>query len=153
MSEEISYMLDVGTLFHCLLFAYQKASKEILGSGTAVFVHPTLELLRKIDEKKGLNLVKGKNLDETWAHLSDFFLKSNVVKVFHFKKIGANKYLLRVDGCSWAKHIHEELKPKDVTCPLALVAMSVFEKVTSKKVKVAESKYTKEGTETIIESM
>jgi hypothetical protein len=46
-----------------------------------------------------------------------------------------------------------ELEPKDVTCPLALIAMAVFEKATGKKVKVSESKYNREGTETIIESM
>lgn len=152
LPEETSYLLDVATLLHCLLFAYQKAAKEILGTGTAVFVHPTLELLRKIDEKRNLNL-KAKNLDEAWANLSDFFLKSNIVKEFSFKKIGPNEYLLRVDRCAWAKHIHEELEPKDVTCPLALIAMAVFEKATGRKVKVAESKYYREGTETIMESM
>ncbi|MEM0095881.1 MAG: hypothetical protein QW660_04520 [Candidatus Bathyarchaeia archaeon] len=51
----------------------------------------------------------------------------------------------------WARHIHEEPSPKDVTCPFALIAMAVFQKFTGKKVKVTESTYFKEGTETIIE--
>ena len=153
LSEESLYALDAGALFHCLLFAYQKAVKEILGSGCSVFVHPTLDLLKKIDMKRNLNLIKGKNLDETWRNLSEFFLKANLVKEFSFRKTGPRKYVLRVNGCLWARHIHEELKPKDVTCPYALIAMAAFEKATGKRVKLADSKYLKEGTETIIESM
>ncbi|MEM3360618.1 MAG: hypothetical protein QXU45_07050 [Candidatus Bathyarchaeia archaeon] len=45
-------MLDIGTLLHNLLFAYEKAVKEVVGSGKAVFIHPTLEILKKIDEKR-----------------------------------------------------------------------------------------------------
>jgi hypothetical protein len=44
-------------------------------------------------------------------------------------------------------------KPEDVTCPYALLAMAVFEKVTGRKVKVADSRYFKEGTETIIQAL
>jgi len=153
VSEETAVMLDIGTLFHNLLFAYEKAVKEILGSGKAVFVHPTLEILKKIDEKRGSRLMEGENLEEAWTNLSNFFSQGNVVKEFSFKKIGPEKYVLRVDGCIWASHIHEELSPKDVTCPFALIAMSIFQKFTSKKVKVTESAYFKKGTETIIESL
>jgi len=32
--------LDVGTLFHCILFAYQKALKDILGTGFCGFCAP-----------------------------------------------------------------------------------------------------------------
>jgi len=146
-------MLDIATIFHTLLFAYQKSVKELLGSGSAIFVHPTIETLNKIEKKRGLNLFKGKSLDEVYANLSDFFLKTGVVKEFTFEKVGADKYILRVDGCMWARHIHEELKPQDVTCPYALLAMAVFEKATGRKVKVADSRYFKEGTETIIEAL
>jgi hypothetical protein len=153
MSEETNLMLDVGTLFHNLLFAYEKAVKKILGSGEAVFVHPTLEILKRIDEKRGSRLMKGKSLEEAWANLSNFFLRGNIVKEFSFKKIGTEKYVLRVDGCVLARHIHEELNPKDVACPYALIAMSIFQKFTGKKVKVTESVYFKEGTETTIEPL
>ena len=120
---------------------------------SAIFVHPTIETLNKIEKKRGSNLFKGKSLDEVYANLSDFFLKMGVVQEFTFEKVGACKYVLRVDGYMWARHIHEELKPEDVTCPFALLAMAVFEKVIGRKVKVADSRYFKEGTETIIEAL
>lgn len=144
-------MFDVAALFHCLFFAYQKTVEKVLGSGSAIFVHPTLEFLAKIDEKRGLNLIKGKSVEETWDNLSRFFLKSGVVKEYSFKEVGAEKYVLRMDGCVWARHVHGELKPKDSTCPLALVAMAAFAKVTGRKVRVADSEYFVEGTETVIE--
>lgn len=149
--EESSYMFDIAALFHCLLFSYQKNVERVLGSGSAIFVHPTIELLAKIDERRGLNLIRGKSVEETWDNLSRFFLKSGVVKEYGFRKIGAGRFVLRLDGCVWAKHVHGELKPKDSTCPLALVAMAAFEKVTGKKVRVVDSEYFEEGTETVIE--
>jgi hypothetical protein len=150
---EHSYMMDLATLFHSLLFAYQKSVKELLGSGSAIFVHPMIETLNNVERKRGLNLLKGKSLDEAYANLSNFFLKTGVVKEFTFQKVDSEKYVLKVDGCIWASHIHEELKPKDVTCPYALLAMAVFEKVTGRKVKVADSIYLQTGTETIIEAL
>ena len=150
---EYPYAMDVATLFHSLLFAYQKSVKELLGSGSAIFVHPTIETLNKVERKKGLNLLQAKSLDEAYANLSNFFLKTGVVNGFDFKKVSPEKYVLKVDGCMWASHIHEELKPEDVTCPLALLAMAVFEKVTGRKVKVADSLYLQTGTETPIEPL
>jgi hypothetical protein len=151
--EDASYMLDVGTLFHSLLFAYQKTTKEILGSGSAIFVHPTLECLRRLDAKSGLGIMKGESLDDALNGFSKFLSKAKVVKDLRFQKVGPEKYLLCVDGCIWAKHIHRELNPKDVTCPHALIAMALFERHTGRKVKVAESKYLPEGTETVIEPL
>jgi hypothetical protein len=150
---EQSYMMDLATLFHSLLFAYQKSVKELLGSGSAIFVHPMIETLNNVERKRGLNLLKGKSLDEAYTNLSNFFLKTGVVKEFTFQKVDSEKYVLKVDGCIWASHIHEELKPKDVTCPYALLAMAVFEKVTGRKVKVTDSIYLQTGTETIIEAL
>jgi len=86
---ENPYMLDIATMFHSLLFAYQKSVKELLGSGSAIFVHPTIETLNKIEKKRGLNLFQGKSLDEVYANPSNFFLKTGVVKEFTFEKVGA----------------------------------------------------------------
>lgn len=80
------YMFDVATLFHSLLFAYQKSVKELLGSGSAIFVHPTIETLNKVESKRGLNLLQGKSLDEAYANLPNFFSKTGVVKEFAFQK-------------------------------------------------------------------
>jgi len=143
--------LDVGTLFHCILFAYQKALKDILGTGSAVFVHPVLKTVTRISEKQGINLIKGETIDEVFDNLSKLIEETGFLKEFRFEKLAPEKYVLHVDGCVLASHIHEELKPKDVTCPFALLAMSIFEKVLNGKVKVADSEYFKTGTRTIIE--
>ncbi len=143
--------LDIGTLFHCILFAYQKSLKDILGTGSAVFVHPVLNIIARINEKRGVNLVEGEGIDEVFDNLSRIIQKTGIVKEYRFEKVAPERYVLHVDGCFWAPHIHEELKPRDVTCPLALLAMSVFESVLKGQVKVSDSEYLRDGTETVIE--
>jgi len=144
--------LDMTTLFHSVLFAYQKAIKQILGSEAAsAFIHPVLETVRKINEKKGVTLIEGKDLDEVLENLSRNFINTGLVKEATFQKIGSERYLFRIDRCLWAKSVHKELELVDVTCPYALVAMAIFQEVTGKKVKVRESNYFVEGCETIIE--
>jgi len=143
--------LDVGTLFHCILFAYQKALKDILGTGSAVFVHPVLKTVTRMSERQGINLIRGETIDEVFDNLSRLIEETGFLKEFRFEKLGPEKYVLHLDGCVWASHIPEELKPKDVTCPFALLAMSIFEKVLNGRVRVADSEYFKTGTRTRIE--
>jgi hypothetical protein len=150
MGSEESTQLDIAELFHGLLFAYEKAARNVLGSGCEVFVQPTLEILQKIYDKKGLKLFQGKSLDEAVASFSKMLLEAKLVKRIGFDRIGQDKHLLKIDGCAWAKHIHRELKPKDATCPLALIVMAIYRKYLGEKVEEAESKYLAEGTETII---
>jgi len=137
--EEKLEEADIGTLLHGILFAYQKTVKNILGTGAAIFVHPVL------------NIIKGRNIDEVFENLSKIMPTTGIMKEFRFEKFAPTKYILHVDGCVWAPHIHEELKPRDVACPFALIAMSIFEEVLKGKVKVADSEYTKNGNKTIIE--
>jgi len=141
---------DVATLFHGILFAYQKATSDILGSGTAVFAHPILDIIRKISERTGINLVEGKDLDKVFENFARILPTSGVAKGVRFEKLADEKYVLHIDECAWARHIHSELKPEDVTCPLALLAMAVFEEITGKRVKLAHSKYMSDGTKTTI---
>ena len=101
--------LDVGTLFHCILFAYQKALKDILGTGSAVFVHPVLKTVARISEKQGINLVEGDSIDEVFDNLSRLIEETGFLKEFRFEKLGSERYVLHIDGCVWASHIHEEL--------------------------------------------
>jgi hypothetical protein len=142
---------DIGTLLHGILFAYQKAVNDILGTGSAIFVHPILNIIKRINERAGVNLIKGRNIDEVFENLSKVMPTTGIVKEFRFEKLASAKYILHVDGCVWAPHIHEELEPRDVTCPFALIAMSIFEEVLKGKVKVADSEYFKDGTKTRIE--
>jgi hypothetical protein len=142
---------DIGTLLHAILFAYQKAVKDILGTGAAIFVHPVLDTIKRIKERAGVNLIKGRNINEVFENLSRIMPTMGIVRGFRFEKMATERYVLHVDGCVWAPHIHEELKPKDVTCPFALIAMAIFEETLKKKVKVTDSEYHKDGTETVIE--
>ena len=143
---------DIATIFHGILFAYQKASRDILGTGTAVFIHPILEIIRKISHRTGINLIKSSNIDEVFENFSKAMPASGIVKGFRFEKLAPKKYVLHVEGCAWAPHIHSELKPEDVTCPFALMAMAVFEEVTKERVKLADSTYITDGTKTVITS-
>jgi hypothetical protein len=136
---------------HGILFAYQKAMKDILGTGGAIFVHPVLDIIKVINERSGVNLIEGENIDEVFENLSRTMETAGLVKEFRFEKIAPNKYVLHVDGCVWAPHIHKELKPEGVTCSYALMSMAIFEKVLGGKVKVADSEYLENGTKTRIE--
>ena len=144
---------EIGCLLHGILFAYQNSVKEILGTGATIFVHPVLDIIQTINEKTGINLIKGNDIDEVFTNLSEIILTSGMVNGVRFEKLGPKKYILHVEGCVWAPHIHEELKPSDVVCPLALIAMSIFQETAKAKVRVADSEYTTDGSKTIIEAL
>lgn len=144
---------DVPTLFHTILFAYQKKLKDILGSGEAVFVHPVLDTINIIEREKGLNLLKGETLDEIFDNFAKELAMTGFVKEVTFEKLGNEKYMFHIGGCAFAETCHDLLKPKDVACTYALIAMSIFQSVTGKKVKNAESDFTLEGADTVIEAL
>lgn len=151
--EEKLDPLDIATLLHGILFAYQKAVKGILGTGSAIFVHPVLGIIKRVNKRTGVNLIKGRDIDEVFENLSKVMPTTGLIREFRFERLSSERYVLHVDGCVWAPHIHSELKPRDVTCPYALIAMSIFEEVLKSKVKIADSEYYENGTKTRIESL
>ena len=142
--------LNVPAFFHAILFAYQKKLNEVLGSGEAIFVHPVLETISKIDKKNGLSMIRGGSLAEVFENFAKDLVASKVVEKAWFEKNGAESYTFYVEGCAFAAATHDLLKPKDVVCPLALVAMSIFQSVTGKKVQLTESEFTSDGCKTPI---
>jgi hypothetical protein len=140
----------VPALFHVILFAYQKKLNEVLGSGEAIFVHPVLATISKIDKKNGLSVIRGGSLAEVFENFAKDLEASKVVEKAWFEKNGPESYTFHIEGCSFAEHTHNLLKPKDVVCPLALVAMSIFQSVTGKKVQLTESEFTSDGCKTPI---
>ena len=150
LSDELKEQLNIATLFHGLLFAYQKTARNILGSGSEVFVQPTLDILARISEKQDSWLFKHHSMEEAANAFLNMLLKAKAIKSFCFKKTGREKYVLNIDGCVWAKHIHKELQPRDATCPYALVIMAIYRKYSGEKVEETESRYMEEGTETEI---
>lgn len=144
--------LDVPALFHAILFAYQKSLKNILGSGEAIFVQPVLETLDKLDKEKGLHVTRGKNADAVLENFALDLVATQTIKKASFEKKNPRGYNFCVEGCVFAGHIHHLLNPKDVVCPLALVAMAVYQSSTGERVKVTESEFTAEGSKTLITS-
>ena len=140
----------IAVFMHELLFAYQKTMKDILGPGATVFLQPTLNIINKINKQAKNSLSENKNINEVFDALAKSFLNSEIVKEFRFEQITSAKYVLHIRGCVWAPHIHENLKPKELTCPFALIAMAVYEKVTKTKVNPADSEYFKDGSRTEI---
>lgn len=153
LADEQRYMLDIGTIFHNLLFAYQKSLKNVLSSGSEIFVDPTINLLLQIEEEDRLKLVSSKTLDEALQNFADFLIKAKVVGACSFEKIGKDKYTFKVDNCIWAGHIHKKLEPKDVVCPYGLVAMALYKKFTGNTVNDRESTYYSNGSETTLEPL
>jgi len=144
--------IDVGALMHRILFAYQKAAKDILGTGSAILVRPVLDMIKEINERTGeVNLIKGRNIDEVFENLSKVMSAAGLVKEFRFEKLSTKKYVLHVEGCIWVPHIHKKLKPRDIICPYAFIAMSLFEEVLKNKVKIVYSEFHKNGSKTRIE--
>ena len=153
MNPESSVQLKIATLFHGLLFAYQKGVKNVLGSGSEVFVQPMLEILERVSIESEWRIFESGNLDEAVASFCRMLVEGHVVKNIRLVQARSNRYLLKVDGCVWAKRIHEELQPKDVTCPIALILMSIYRRYTNEKVEETESRYLREGTETEIKPL
>ena len=153
MKTKVSAELSIGTLFHGLLFAQQKAIKDALGSGSEAFVQPMLQILARVGMEGGVKIFRFKNMDEAVASFSRMLVDGGFVKSVKFTETGQNRYLLKVEGCAWAKHIHKELKPKDVTCPIALIVMAIYRKYTGEKVEETDSKHLTDGTETEIKPL
>jgi hypothetical protein len=139
------------SFFHTVLFAYQKSLKEILGSGEATFIHPILKKIILVIKKQNRDLLEEENIDKFLENFLEELLKKGTVKWIDFEEVEDGKYLFHVEGCQFAKHIHDFLNTKDTTCPLALAVMAFLQVSTGKKVLPTESEYTHTGTKTLIE--
>jgi hypothetical protein len=141
---------NVPALFHAVLFAYQKKLKEVLNSGEAIFTHPILKMLSDIDQEKNLTNRRGKDIAEVFDNFAKDLMASKVVENAWFEKSGDDGFVFHIEKCVFAPQTHDLLKPKDVVCPIALVAMSLFGSATNRKVKLTESEFTSDGCKTSI---
>lgn len=149
--EQQKYLQDIGTLFHNLLFSYQKSLKLILGEGSKSFVDPVIKVLLNIDEEDNLKLVSSNTLKEALTTFAEFLEKSGVVKKCTWEETGVEKYVFRVYDCVWAKCLHKTIEPRDVICPFGLVAMAIYKRYLKGSVKEHESNYYSNGSETVLE--
>lgn len=144
--------LDVSALFHTMLFAHQKRQDEYLGSGALLLVRPILQTIDHIHKDADINLLEGNNVEEVLDNFAKMIVETEVVEKAGVQKIREDKYVFKIDGCQYAEHVHHLLDPKDVTCPFALIAMTLYQKSTGEIVKLNYSKLDEEGAETVIES-
>jgi hypothetical protein len=153
--EQFERLCDVEMLFHILLFVHKAVIQDILGTGAAIFDHPTYDTLKRVLEKEGINLVRGETLKEALDNYAEMLQKSGLVKEVRFEKSDSNQFILHVDKCVYARRLHPCLKPflKGQSCRYALLAASIFRKFNGGKPKVAPSDFTEEGTKTRIETV
>lgn len=151
MLTEQEQAVDIPTFFHTILFAYSKTLKEILGSGEAALIHPILEKIILVQNKKNLNLIQGENIDEVLANFLEELLKKGTMGWVGIEEAGDEKFLFKVEGCKFAKYTHEFLDTKDTTCPFALVVMAILQSQLGKKVRPTDSEFSATGTKTLIE--
>jgi len=151
--SQFDKLLDVEILFHILLFIHKGILNDILGSGAAIFEHPTFDALKRVLEKENINLVKGETVEEALENYSRLLQDSGLVKEVRFEKLESNDYILHINKCVYAKRLHRCLKPflKGQSCRYALLAAVIFQKFQGSKPKVAPSHFYEEGTKTIIE--
>ncbi|MGD2066064.1 MAG: hypothetical protein PVI43_02700 [Candidatus Bathyarchaeota archaeon] len=72
----------IAMFMHEILFAYQKSMREILGSGSAVFLHPTLDIINRVNRDARKNLTERNDIQEVFGIMSKAFLNSGIVKEF-----------------------------------------------------------------------
>jgi len=128
LSEGKLAQLDVAAVFHSILFAYQRIIMDFLGEvSSSVLTARTMRLVERMIEKASPELAKAENADVALRKLADLLVDSGFVHKADVEKEG-EKCILDIDGCIFAEHVHNMLKPKDVTCPWAIFAMSVIQK-------------------------
>lgn len=151
-AEMIKNLIEVGTVYHSLLFSYQRGLRQHMGSNSNVYIHPAINHLLEMDEQGGLNLDKSKTFEEAVSAFTDFLARTKIVKKCTLDKVGEDKYAFRVEGCIWAGKVHtRQVSLNDVTCPYALVTMALYKKYKGFISKENESEYFFNGTETILE--
>jgi hypothetical protein len=136
---------DAAALLHTILFAYQKSNRDILGSGAAVFVDPILDTMNKLYDKLGITLTEG-NVDKAMKDYATLLMTSRLVGKAAIEKLPREGYTLRIEGCAFNPNgaVHELLKPKDVTCPWAMIAMATYSKCADKKIAITDSTFEKD---------
>jgi len=151
LSERKLVQLDVAAVFHNILFAYQRIIMDFQGEvSSSVIAARALPFVEKIIEKVSPELANAENIGVALKKLADLLIDSGLVNKASIEKEG-EKYILDIDGCVFAEHVHNMLKPKDVTCPWAIFAMSVVQKTSERRVKISLSEFNPLGSKTPIE--
>ncbi|MCP8313291.1 MAG: hypothetical protein H3Z53_02805 [archaeon] len=157
LSERRLAQSDISVLFHSVLFAHQMALRNNLGEiPSAVITTKVVPIIEGMIEKDFPELANAENTDDALKKFIDLLRASGFVLRANIEKDG-EKYILNIDGCVFGGHVHPMLKPKDVTCPWAILAMSIIQKrsilqkINNRRVKMNLSEFSPSGSKTLIE--
>jgi len=136
-----------GPVLHDIITSYQIGIRETLGNSDTVLIN----LVERLCEN-----VKLKNVDVERLGFKDLaaILASQLSKLrianVSITETGPQAYLFNVKECIWAEYVHGRKQETDVTCPLALIALSLYQASTGNKVFVPDSHYSEKGSTTKI---
>ena len=136
-----------GLVLHDIITSYQKGIRETLGNSDAVLIN-LVECLCENVKLKGIDIDR-LSFKEMISILAGQLRKLGVADVSLTEtRLGA--YVFHVNDCFLAEYAHLKKRETDVTCPLALVALSLYQASTGDKVFVPDSHYSENGSTTEI---
>jgi len=142
---------DVATMFHSVLFGYQKALSDIASEKTTELIHDYL--IHYLDKSFHSTLpLNDPDMDfyQRFEVLRDMLIRSNIVKDLELVREKWD-FKIIVKDCAFSSPVHELLKPEDVTCPIGILAYYLVEKCTGFRVVKALSEFTSTDAITKIE--
>jgi hypothetical protein len=150
LSQNILPASDPATIFHRVLFGYQKVMRDAMGHDPAqTLAHLSMPIISDLTNHISPELLTAKLPDEALNRIADLLNASGNIIVRIEKRNPS--HVLHCEGCTYAPHVHSLLTPQDVTCPWAIFAMALFQGITKLKVKMNPSEFTSSGSKTVIQ--
>jgi hypothetical protein len=146
-------MADLANLLHSSVFSLEKSIQETMNGLHIIVTSHAAKYIGAIEEKKGSKLYSNVDLDKAIENFVDHTSDSEFFDELEIKKIDAEQYLVKIEGCALAKTgVHTTLKPENDVCPMALAAGAVLKYVEpDRDVVVKPSNFDDEGSLTEIQ--
>jgi len=146
---------ELGSMFHALLFAYEKVFLNFYGKEEAkkLFTYIIEELIPILYDEQNLVVNKSLSIEENMKRFEFYLSNENYIKGLTFEKINDKEYAIDIKECTFAKEgIHSILDLKGGSCPYALLAAAVLSSIEGKEhyIDVGESEFTDLGSKTIL---
>jgi hypothetical protein len=155
--QEIKKMseLDVGSMLHAVLFAYEKVLINFYGKEEAKKLLSYLieELIPILYDEKNKVIDKELGIDENMKRLAAFLSDDKILKGLKIEKVSLNEFVIDIKECAFAKEgIHSVLDLKGGSCPWALIAAAVLSSVEAEDqyINIGSSEFTDDGSKTYL---
>jgi len=124
--------------------------RDAMGHNPAqTLAHLSMPIISDLTEQISPELLTAKAPDEALDGIADLLNASQNITVKIEKRNPS--HVLHCEGCAYAPHVHTLLMPQDVTCPWAIFAMALFQRITKCRVKMNPSEFTSSGSKTVIQ--